>query len=706
VRARAAAGGVAAGAAMDPSGRAPQRGSDMVERGSEALVVFTPSGRRGRFALGSSLLEIARQLGVDVDSVCGGRGICGRCKVALSSGEFAGHGIRSEPAHLSPLSEPERRFARKSELPAGFRLACHARLCGDVVIDVPPGSQVHRQVVRKAHESRDLDVDPVLRLHYVEVEAPRLERPSGDQQRLLAALERQWRLADLVCAPQLLPQLQSCLRAGDWRVTAAVRDGREVVALWPGFQGRAYGIAVDVGSTTLAAHLCDLASGEVLASAGRMNPQIRFGEDLMSRVSYATTHPDGGPRMTGAVREAIDALVAELATQAAVRSDELLELCFVGNPIMHHLLLGISPVELGAAPFALASDAAVTVSARSLDLDVSPGARGYVLPCIAGHVGADTAGMLLAETPWEDDRVTLLVDVGTNAEIVLSGRGRLLAASSPTGPAFEGAQISCGQRAAPGAIERVRIDRETLEPRFKVIGCELWSDEPGFAERMDSSAGITGLCGTGIIEAIAELSLAGVIDRDGLIDGALAERSPRIFADGRTHGYLLHEGTPTVRILQGDVRAIQLAKAALYAGARVLMDRLGVERVERIRLAGAFGSHIDVTHAMVLGMVPDCDLAHATSAGNAAGTGAVAALLSGDARRAIEARVRCVEKVETAAEPGFQEHFVRAMALPHATDAFPELSKRVALRRPQSAAAGRRRGGARARRNRDGASGR
>lgn len=681
----------------------------MVERAPEAVVVFTPSGRRGRFPLGSSLLQVARQLGVDVDSVCGGRGICGRCKVALCPGEFAGYGIRSEPAHLSPLSEPEGRFARRSELPPGWRLSCHAQLRGDVVIDVPASSQVHHQVVRKAHESRDLDVDPVLRLHYVEVEAPRLERPSGDLQRLLGALETQWQLADLACAPLLLPQLQACLRAGDWRVTAAVRDSREVVALWPGFQGRACGIAVDVGSTTLAAHLCDLASGELLASAGRMNPQIRFGEDLMSRVSYAMGHPDGAERMTRAIREAIDALVAEVVTQAGVRGDELLELSFVGNPIMHHLLLGISPVELGTAPFALASDAAVTLPARSLDLDVSPGARAYLLPCIAGHVGADTAGVLLAEAPWQDDRVTLLVDVGTNAEIVLSGRGRLLAASSPTGPAFEGAQISCGQRAAPGAIERVRIHRETLEPRFKVIGCELWSDEPGFAECV-GSPGVTGLCGTGVIEAIAELYLAGVIDRDGRIDGALAERSPRVFADGRTHGYELHAGSPCVRILQSDVRAIQLAKAALYAGARLLMDRLGVERVERIRLAGAFGSHIDVAYAMVLGMVPDCDLAHASSAGNAAGTGAVAALLSGGARRAIEARVRCVEKVETAVEPAFQEHFVRAMTLPHATDAFPELSRRVMLRGPEAApaiaAARRRRGGARARRSRRDAPGR
>jgi uncharacterized 2Fe-2S/4Fe-4S cluster protein (DUF4445 family) len=353
---------------------------------------------------------------------------------------------------------------------------------------------------------------------------------------------------------------------------------------------------------------------------------------------------------------------------------------------MHHLLLGISPVELGTAPFALTCDGPTTLPARELGPAVHPGARAYVLPCIAGHVGADAAGVLLAEAPWEDDAVTLLVDVGTNAEILLSGRGRLLAASSPTGPAFEGAQISCGQRAAPGAIERVRIDPETLEPRFRVIGCERWSDDPGFAEalRRAGIAGVTGVCGTGIIEAIAELFLTGVIDRDGRIDGSCAGRSARVVADVRTHAYVLHEGPPSLRIVQADVRAIQLAKAALYAGARLLMERLGVAELDRIRLAGAFGSQIDGKYALVLGMVPDCDLARVSSAGNAAGTGAVAALLDGDARASIERQVRRVEKLETATEPAFQQHFVAAMALPHGVDRFPELSKQVAL--PRSAA--------------------
>ncbi len=356
---------------------------------------------------------------------------------------------------------------------------------------------------------------------------------------------------------------------------------------------------------------------------------------------------------------------------------------------MHHLLLGIDPIPLGQAPFALAVDAAVRITARELGIQAHPGARVYVLPCIAGHVGADTAGVILAEAPHRiEGAVRLIVDVGTNAEIVLGNRDGLLAASSPTGPAFEGAQISSGQRAAPGAIERVRIDRTTLEPRFKVIGVNAWSDEAGFAEAA-VAIGVNGICGSGIVEVIAELFLAGVITPDGIVDGAAAARTPRVEPDGRTFSYVLHDGAatggPRIAITQNDVRAIQLAKAALYAGARLLMDRAGIERVDEIRLAGAFGSQIDVFHATVLGLIPDCDLDHVASAGNAAGTGALIALLSGAARREIEEVVRTVDKVETAIEPRFQEHFVDAMAFPHRTADYPNLSKVVDLPRRSAA---------------------
>src|SRR6202034_694865 len=338
------------------------------------------------------------------------------------------------------------------------------------------------------------------------------------------------------------------------------------------------------------------------------------------------------------------------------------------------------------APFALAVDSALTVTAAELDIAVNPNARIYVLPCIAGHVGADTAGMILAERPDLAEPLTLLVDVGTNAEIVLGNRARLVACSSPTGPAFEGAQISCGQRAAPGAIERVRIDRTTLEPRYRVIGSELWSDDPGFAQAVGAT-GVTGVCGSGIIELIAELYLAGVINQDGVIDGSLAASSPRVVANGRTFAYQLMSGERPLSITQNDVRAIQLAKAALYAGIRLLMERLGVEQVDRIRLAGAFGSHIDVKYAMVLGMIPDCDLSHVAPAGNAAGTGARIALLDYSSRQTIETLVSRVEKIETALEPRFQQHFVEAMAIPHKTADHSNLMKVVDLPAPKESSA-------------------
>jgi uncharacterized 2Fe-2S/4Fe-4S cluster protein (DUF4445 family) len=409
-----------------------------------------------------------------------------------------------------------------------------------------------------------------------------------------------------------------------------------------------------------------------------MNPQIRFGEDLMSRVSYAMMHDDGAAEMTKAVRAAVDGLLSSLAKSAGVELDDILELTVVGNPIMHHLLLGIDPVPLGSAPFALATEGAIRTTAKEIGLTIRPGARVYVLPLIAGHVGADTAGAILADMPHRSERLRVLVDVGTNAEIVLGNKHRLLAASSPTGPAFEGAQISCGQRAAPGAIERVRIDPLSLEPRFKVIGSDLWSDEPGFAEATQD-LGPTGVCGSGIIEAIAELFLAGVITADGIVDGRLAERTERIVPEGRTFSYVLHDGSPRLTITQNDVRAIQLAKAALYAGIRLLMDHFGVDAVEEIRLAGAFGNQIEVRHAMILGLIPDCDLAAVASAGNAAGTGALIALLSAAARREIEEVVRRVEKIETAVEPGFQDHFVDALAIPHKTAQNPNLARVVTL---------------------------
>ncbi|MFO7854967.1 MAG: ASKHA domain-containing protein [Paracoccaceae bacterium] len=645
----------------------------------DPLVIFTPSGRRGRVPAGTPVLEAARRLGVDLDSVCGGRGICSRCQVSPGVGRFDKHGITVAEDALSPWNPVEARYREKRGLAAGRRLGCQARVMADVVVDVPAESLRHPQIVRKRVEARDIRLDPAVILRYVEVERPDMHAPSGDLERLRASLRDQWGL-EAVADLRILQRLQGVLRAGDWAVTVALHRPGEgparILELWPGFRAApVWGAAVDVGSTTIACHLTNLATGEVGASAGAMNPQIRFGEDLMSRVSWAMTNPGGAAEMTTAVRGALAELLASTAAEAGAAPEDVLELVVVCNPVMHHLFLGIDPVELGWAPFALASSDAVELGAEALGLGVHPGARVHLLPCIAGHVGADAAAVALSEAPHRSEDLVLVVDVGTNAEMLLGNRERVLACSSPTGPAFEGAQISSGQRAAAGAIERVRIDPATKACRFRVIGQEAWSDEPGF----DASA-VTGICGSGIIEAVAEMRLAGVVDADGVIGSAEAAGSARCVADGRVWAYVLHEGEDrVVSVTQADVRAIQLAKAALTAGARLLMDRMGVERVDRVILAGAFGAHISPLHALILGMIPDCPVEKVTSAGNAAGTGARIALLDRGARAEIAEVVRRIEKVETAVEPRFQEHFVEAMAIPHKTWAYPELSRVVTL---------------------------
>ena len=664
----------------------------------QARVVFMPSGKRGTVEPGTTLLSAARALGVDIDSLCGGNGFCGRCQVQLVSGQFAKHGIESQSDHASSENAVEQRYRQKRNLPAPRRLACQARILGDLVVDVPPESQVYRQVIRKAVVDSPIPLKPAVTLVRVKVEPPDMHRPGGDLQRLRQALSQATGSAPEAFAFDfhLLGSLQNSLRQGEWQVTAALYETRQVIGLWPDAEPRIAGLAVDLGSTTVAAQLIDLVSGKTLASAGLMNPQIRYGEDVMSRVSYAMLNAGGAAEMTAAIRATLNELAASCAHDAGLSAADIVDLVLVGNPIMHHLLLGLDPVELGGAPFALASDEAITMEASKLDLLLHEGARAYLLPCIAGHVGADTAAVALDQAPDRRQEISFIADVGTNAEMLLGNRERLLAASSPTGPAFEGAQISSGQRAAPGAIERVRIDPDSLEPRFRLIGSEKWSDEAGFSDAV-RQLGLNGICGSGIIEAVAELYLARIINQDGQFDGRKMADSPRIIKDGRTFAYRLHEGengAPDILIRQSDVRAIQMAKAALYAGYRLLADKLELEnglngtdrkpapKLEAVALAGAFGSHIDVKYAMVLGLIPDCDLRQVTGVGNAAGAGARLALLNLDKRRHIEALVTRIEKIETAVEPLFQQHFVEAMALPHKTAPFSHLREAVALPEP------------------------
>lgn len=628
-------------------------------------------------------------MGVDLDSVCGGRGICSRCQITPSYGSFPKYQIESSEVSLSKWNAIEDRYDRVRGLKKGRRLGCQSQILGDIIVDVPPESQVHKQVVRKAADANPVIMDPSTRLYFIEVQQPDMHKPEGDLERVRKALKDQWDIDNVTICVSQLRKLQKILRKKDFGITLALwhdhkSEGFMITRVWPGlYEDPIFGLAIDLGSTTIAVHLCDLRDGSVVDSAGIMNPQIRFGEDLMSRVSYAMMNPGGDKELTEVVREGLNLVFNNITNKNEIPLNSIMDVVIVCNPVMHHLLLGIDPVELGQAPFALAVSSSLSLIASDLELTALEYSTPiYLFPCVAGHVGADAAGVILSQEPQKSEDKVLIVDVGTNAEIIFGDKNRVLACSSPTGPAFEGAQISSGQRASPGSIERVSIDPTTKIPRFKVIGSDLWSNEEGFQEIV-LHTGVNGICGSGIIEAIAEMRMAGIIDQSGLIGSPETLATDRIIADGRTFSYVLYEdteaGIPPITVTQNDVRAIQLAKSALYAGSKLLMDKFGSSKVDRIVLAGAFGSHISTKHAMVLGMIPDCELDKVVSSGNAAGSGARIGLCNLQARKSIEETVFEIEKIETAVEPRFQEHFVNANAIPHAVDKFPELNKVVTL---------------------------
>jgi len=632
-------------------------------------VIFQPSGQRGEIPEGKSVLEASRSLGVDIESVCGGKKSCGKCRIRIESGTFDRFGITSLPDHLSPFTEEEGKFIGEEERADGFRLACAAAIRGDLLIFVPEESRMGRQVVRKEASEKTISLNPAVRLFSATLPPPTLNDPLGDYERLVAALADRFGLQRPEIDYPALIELPGALRKGNWTVTAAIRMEREILAVFPGEVEETYGLAIDVGSTTVAGYLCSLKTGKLIATGSLMNPQVTYGDDVIARISYVIDNPDGMKKMRGAIIDALNHLIRIVTGDHGLSPADILEITLVGNTAMHHLFLGIDPRALGFSPFTPAVHRSLDVKARDLGFEAHPAANVHILPVEAGFVGADNVGVLIAEEPYRQDEMVLIIDVGTNGEMVLGNRERILSASCATGPALEGAHIRFGMRAAPGAIERIRIDPETLEVSFKIIGGERWRPEFRIT-------GARGICGSGIIDGVAELYRAGIIDQSGRFQTDSATKRLRI-NDGKPEFVIAWPEETTlgeaITISQQDVRSVQLAKGALYTGAKLMMKRLGIAKLDRVVLAGAFGSYIDKRSAMILGMFPDCDLDRVSSVGNAAGDGARIALLNRDKRLEADTVARQVEYLELTLEKEFQQEFMAAMFIPHMSDAFPHL---------------------------------
>ena len=641
-------------------------------------VVFQPSGQSGKVKAGTTLLDAARAVGVGIESICGGVGTCGKCQVIIEEGRFAKHDVTSSPGHASPASEDERAICSKRGLPAGVRLSCLALVKGDLLVTVPEEAQANRQIVRKAAAERVIPVDPIIQMVLLTLDPPVLGERS-DQERILALLESRFGLRAPTFELSALKALPAALREGHGEISLTIWNGQTVIRVQPGLYDTPLGLAVDIGSTSLAAYLCDLHTGALLATSAAMNPQVTYGDDIMSRISYAVETPNGRERLHRVVIHAINELAAEATAQANAAAEDVVDCVLVGNSVMHHLALGLDPAQLGHLPFAPVAGGSIDANARDLGLKFNPGARVHVLPLEAGYVGADNVGVILAEEPHKQDDIVLIVDVGTNGEILLGNRERLLCTSSPTGPAFEGAQITHGMRAAPGAIERVRIDPHTQKVNIKVIGQEHWS-----AELPNDQVKARGICGSGILEAVAELFVAGLVLPSGKFNPKL--KTPRLIRGPKGQpAYVVATaeqsatGSPIV-LTQSDVRSVQLAKAALYTGAQLLMKERGVQQVDRIVLAGAFGSLIDRKRAMIIGMIPDCPLDRVAAVGNAAGDGARIALLNKSSRAEAAQVARWTEHVTSPLETEFEVQFVAALPFPHASHPFPNVQRMIAER--------------------------
>ncbi len=599
-------------------------------------VDLQPVGRRVSVSPGETILDAAQNAGVEIVAVCGGGGSCGKCRVRWISGE------------LNSPTPAERRAFTSEELAAGYRLACQAQPLGDVKVDIPPDSLSAPQRLQVEGQESDINVDPVVVPVDIRLAAPHLHDLRADTVRLRAEMEAQGFTKSFLGQP-VLRTLSELLRMQDWAVRLALRPHRPVTEVVGALElGKPLvGLAVDIGTTKMAAYLVELATGRTLAKAGLMNPQIAYGEDVVSRIAYTNTHVDGREILQTRLVESLNDLVGQLADQARIARSQIVEAVVVGNTAIHHLFAGLPVAQLGESPYIAAVSEALDLGACHLGLELAPGARVYLPPNIAGYVGADHVSMLLATETWRAQAPTIALDIGTNTEISLAVDGEVLSCSCASGPAFEGAHIYAGMRAAPGAVEHVQIfDHEV---------------------RVQTIAGrpAVGICGSGILDAVAELRAAGIVSPTG----RFKPHSRIIDWDGGGAFLLVPLAKAgngqDILVTRRDVNEIQLAKGAIRAGVEVLLLEAGLtyEDIQAFIVAGAFGTYLDLESAIRVGMFPPLPLHRFHQVGNAAGTGARQMLISGDRRRLAEKVASQVRYVELTVHPGFTDVYMEAMYL-------------------------------------------
>ncbi len=668
----------------------------------KVMVIFQPSGRRGEVPKGVNIIEASRLLGVDIEALCGEKKVCGKCLVRVEDGHFEKYGITSSMSHVSPWMVEEEKFINAERKDKGFRLGCMATIEDDILVFVPEESRAGKQVVSKAARDIHIEHNPAIKLYTVQVDKPTFEDPTGDFERICMALEQNYALTDLTIDIQTLRVLPDALRNGNWECTVSVWNDKEIIRVRSGKVERAYGMAIDVGTTTVAGYFCDLTTMEVVDTVSMMNPQCKYGEDVMARITFHMTTPGGLKRMSDDIIEGLNDLIEKAIKQTfpptkkkkkkgeepeiievpeegktylRLEKEDIEDITIGFNTAMHHILLGLNPEYVGLAPFPPVIHHSMDIRARDLGVKINPSSYMFVLPNEAGFVGADNVGVLIAEAPYKGEENQLIIDIGTNGELVLGNRHKLISSSCATGPALEGAQLAYGMRAAPGAIERINIDPDTKEVDYKVIGRDAWRK---FSEPKDMKA--KGICGSGILDVLAELYSSGVVTKTGrfnkkaLKDHARFRKNP----DTSQPEFVLAWADESsidqdIVITQKDVRQIQLAKGALYAGCKLMVKRMGLEKVDTVKIAGAFGTHVDREKALTMGLFPDCEIEMIKGIGNAAGDGCRAALLNVKKRVEADWCSRNVEYVELTVEPTFEKDFMEAMQLPHMTDKFPHL---------------------------------